>query len=51
MRPKRDWTLWAGVVLGFSLLACAWTVMFVVAQRNPVATVPLASPRGGAGVR
>ena len=34
-------SLWIGVGLLFGLLAIAWGVLFTVASRNPVDTVPL----------
>ncbi len=36
-----DWTLWAAVLGLFALLLGAWTVLFTIARRNPVQTVPL----------
>ncbi len=38
-RQKSSLMLW--VVAAFLLLATAWTALFVVAAKNPVATVPL----------
>ena len=45
-RPVSAKSLWIGVGLLFGLLAVAWTVLFTVASKNPVESVPLehASP-------
>lgn len=34
-------TLWLGVALLFGLLAIAWSLLFFLASRNPVESVPL----------
>lgn len=34
-------SLWIGVGLLFGLMAIAWAVLFTVASRNPVESVPL----------
>lgn len=39
------------VVALFSLMACAWTVLFYVAGRAHVETVPLVAPVGKAEAR
>lgn len=36
-----EWSLWLAVGGLFVLLLCAWAVMFTVAKKNPVQTVPL----------
>ncbi len=33
--------MWLGVLLGFGLLALAWTTLFALAHKNPVETVPM----------
>lgn len=38
---KEDRSLWLAVLLGFGLLAIAWTILFTVASRHPVETVPM----------
>jgi hypothetical protein len=47
---KSDWTLWAAVLAVFALLIGAWVVMFTLANRHPVQTVPL-EPRPAAEVK
>ena len=34
-------SLWMGVAVVFTLMALAWTAMFIFSSRNPVETVPL----------
>jgi cytochrome c-type biogenesis protein CcmH/NrfF len=36
-----EWSLWAAVLTLFALLIGAWVVLFAIARRNPVETVPL----------
>jgi hypothetical protein len=43
MKPSGDRKLWLCVGLAFGLLFCAWTVLFTLAARNRVASVPLAT--------
>jgi hypothetical protein len=44
-KKSGDWTLWVAVLALFALLLGAWTVMFTVANRNPVQSVPLEHQR------
>jgi hypothetical protein len=37
-----DWSMWAGVGVLFALLLGGWAILFTLANRNPVQTVPLA---------
>ncbi|HVT72572.1 MAG TPA: hypothetical protein VHD61_05500 [Lacunisphaera sp.] len=39
--------LWLWVAAGFLLLAAGWTVLFTVAHRAQVQSVPLAGTQGG----
>ena len=41
--------LWAGVVLVFALMLCAWTAMFLFSRQAHVESVPLVS-EGRAGL-
>lgn len=41
-------SLWLWVAAGFLLLAAGWTVLFTVAHRAQVQSVPLAGTDGGA---
>ncbi len=39
--PMSAKSLWIGVGLLFGLMAVAWTVLFTVASKNPVESVPI----------
>jgi hypothetical protein len=41
MKPSGDRKLWSLVALAFGLLFSAWAVLFTLAARNRVASVPL----------
>ncbi len=51
MKPSGDRKLWLCVGLAFGLLFCAWTILFTLAARNRVATVPLEHLSGPGSAR
>lgn len=38
-KKKFAWSLWIPVILGFVLVATAWTVLIKIAKDNPVETI------------
>ena len=40
-----EWSLWTAVLALFALLIGAWIVLFAIARRNPVESVPLEHQR------
>ena len=44
MKKPNDLSLWLAVIGVFSLMIGAWIALFTIAARNPVQSVPLATP-------
>lgn len=40
-KPKRKLSLWLPVILAFCVLITAWTILILVAVKNPAETIPL----------